>query len=192
MDDLIQAMSVKELETLKETYNDNASIVAILDGYIASKVKEQEQAQIKAKFETGIAKLFAKLPHPEGVHNIYVRWAEVAVEMGEPEAVEVVDSEGHKATEMRTPKVMVFQWVVQVNHTTRLGIGTGAIPGTSKRAITVLKHNPDGADEDCGNFASASKACEALGLTIGSDSATRVLTRDGYYTKPYEGTDYTA
>ncbi len=111
MDELIQAMSIPELQTFKETYKDNQSITTIIDGYI--EVKTRQEAQDKAKEDFGKAiedlatykvetitnkkghtKQVARglPPPPDGVHNVYLAWREVDVEdtSQEPEMVDVV------------------------------------------------------------------------------------------------------
>ena len=115
------------------------------------------------------------------------------VPSGEPEEVEVVQPDNTKVTELRQPMEKQWQWIVELNKgfTVNRGASGKGSSGTSKRAIKVLKRNGLQLD-DKGNYPNASKACEHLGLTIGGDSATRVLARDGYITEPYEGTDYTS
>jgi len=185
-DELINAMSNEDLQGLREKYADNESITTLIDGILQTRIKAQEQLEAKAKFEAGIHKLFAKLPHPEDVYNVYVRWGEVEVIDGEEVETEITNGDGTKTTEMRAPKHKEFQWIVEVNHATQVKSSGTTTPTTSKRAITVFKRNGTNL-EDKGHFASATKACEALGLTIGGDSATRVLARDGYITEPYTG-----
>lgn len=187
MDSLISAMSDEDLAGLKVKYAGNASVETLIDGILATRVKEAEQVKVKEAFGKDIGKLFAKLPHPEDIFNIYARWGEVDVVDGEPEPV-VINGE----TEMRSPTHKEHQWIVEVNYTHRLtASGTPASPTTSKRAITVFKRDGTMLVEK-GHFASASRACEALGLTTGGDSATRVLARDGYITEPYTGAEVTS
>ena len=179
-DELINAMSTEDIEEMKGKYADNASVILLLDGILETRVKEKAQAKAKADFEKGIAKTFEKLPHPEDVHNVYVRWGEVEVATGPEEEVEV---DGEKV--MRTPTTKQYQWIVQVNHSVKLASGASGKGGNgvSKRAIKVFKRNGTQL-EDKGDYPSATKACEALGLIVGGDSATRVLARDGYITEP--------
>lgn len=66
----------------------------------------------------------------------------------------------------------------------------GKTDTTTKRAIVVSKRNGTQL-EAVGNFRSANEACVHLGIATGQDSATRVLQRDGYFTEPYGGTDFT-
>lgn len=208
-DELINAMSDKDIEEMKGKYADNASVILLLDGILATRGKDKAQAKAKQKFEAGIAKLFSSLPHPEDVHNVYVRWAEVEEEVVDEEAEEVevevvktpavLDKDGKIVEEAvvelvkrkPTVAVKVWKWVVQVNKSVTVKPGASGKATTSKRAIKVFKRNGTQL-EDKGNYQSASKACEKLGLTIGGDSATRVLARDGFITEPYEGTDYTS
>lgn len=202
MDALIQAMSIPELETFKKQYSDNESIVKIVDGYIEVKVREDAQAKAKADFTKAIEKLVNKLPHPEDVHNVYLRWAELEVEdrSQEPEMVEVVvtpaevDKDGAIVVDAitepqpRYPMVKTWAWVVELNKGFQIARGVGQ-PTTSKRAISV--HKREGSTlQFVGNFQSASKACEYMKIIIGGDSATRVLARDGYILDPYTGTDF--
>lgn len=198
MDELIKAMSDKDLAELKKKYANNPSVVTLIDGILETRSKEASQVKARQKFTDGIGKTFATLPHPDDIANVYASWREVEVEQGEPEEVEVVvtpavmDKDGKITTpavtspEMRTPTVLVWQWVVEVNKGFKVASGASGEAKTSKRAITVFKREGL-ALNDKGHFASASKACEALGLTIGGDSATRVLTREGYITEAYEG-----
>lgn len=185
--DFINAMSEADIREQLEKYKDNPSVVTLLEGVLEARVREVAEAKAKAKFEKGIANLFKNLPHPEDVHNVYVRWGEVDVPTGEPdEEVEVVNDDGTKTKEMRTPSTKQHQWIVQVNHIVTVSRGSDGKDKVSKRAITIYKREGL-ALENKGNYASASKACEALGLTIGGDSATRVLAREAYIVEPFTG-----
>jgi len=203
MNELIGAMSDNDLAELKVKYSDNPSVTTLIDGILEARQKEAVEHKAKDDFTKGITKLFAKLPHPEDVYNVFARWGEVEVEDTTQEAEEVevvvtpaeVDKDGNITTEAvvekqdRYPTTKAFQWIVEVNHATRVSSTTTGEPKVSKRAITVFKRNGTQLEAK-GNYASASKACEALGLTIGGDSATRVLSRDGYISEPYDGTDF--
>jgi len=212
MDELIKAMSDSDLMELKGKYVDNSSVVTLIDGILETRGKEAEAIKVKVDFERGIAKLLAKLPHPDDVHNIYVRWGEVDVADGELEEVvfdskgvvipmtlliedmtpEQLDELGSYTYETRQPSHKEFQWIVEVNHATKVtGNSTTGVTTASKRAITVYKRNGTQLELK-GHYASASKACEALGLIIGGDSAIRVLARDNYITESYEGVDYSS
>ena len=144
MDDLIQAMSIKELEEFKVTYKDNESASRILDGYIEAKKREEEKEQAKADFEKQIAKLTTKLPHPEDIYNVYLRWAEVDEPTGGTEEVEVVDVEGNKTMEMRTPTTKVYKWVVEVNKGFAVKATGNATTATTRRVKTVYRKGVDG------------------------------------------------
>ena len=191
MDELIAAMSIVELGKFKDQYTDNESITKIVDGYIEVKTKQEAQVKAKADFTKVIAKLINKLPHPEDVHNVYMAWREVEVEDKSKEAEEVTihHEDGEDTTEMRFPKHMEHQWVVELNKGFKVGSTGSSEPTASKRAITLNKRNGQ-ALEFVGNFPSASKACEHLNLNTGGDSATRVLAREGYILDPYTGTDF--
>ena len=190
--ELINAMGNDDLEAMKVKYADNDSVVKLIDGILESRVREVAERKAEVDFERGIARTLTKLPHPEKVHNIYIRWGEVEVPTGEPEEeVEVVAEDGTKSTEMRQPTRKEYQWIPQVNKSVVISRGGDGVTKVSKRAITLYKRNGL-ALEDKGNFPSASKACEKLGLAIGGDSATRVLAREAYILEPYEGTEYTS
>lgn len=202
MDELIAAMSNEDLAELKTKYGDNAGVVTLIDGILETRGKEAEQVKVIEDFESSLDN-FANgkkrngepnLPHPEHIYNIVFRWTTVdeVDTTAEPEEVEIVDGDGNKVKEMRQPTIQVHKWVVETNKgiTVRTGGGSGT-PATSKRAITVFKR--DGTNLELkGHYQSASKACEALGLTIGGDSATRVLARDSFIVEPYDGTDFTS
>ena len=197
-EELGKAMSISELEQLKVMYKDNVSVSSILDGYIANKQSEIAQVKAKEGFQKKIGKLFETLPHPEDIHNVYASWREVEIEdvtqnLSIVEIVDtpaVMDKDGKITTpavvhdEQRYPMISTHQWVIEVNKAMTYKSGSGDASGTPKRAIDVFKHNPEGADTKMGSYPSGTKACEALKLTIGGDSATRVLAREGYYTKP--------
>lgn len=188
MDELVKAMTNEELVTLKEKHPDNEAIIRLVDGILETRKHEEEQEKNKKAFEEKVAKL-AKLPEPpEGIYNIFMRYATVEVPDGEPEVIEV-----NGQPETRQPTREEKQWVVEVNKAFKVQSGTGnnQTTGTSKRAITVNRRNGNQL-ELVGHFASASKACEFLNIPTGGDSATRVLTREGYILDPYEGTDYTS
>lgn len=186
MDELIQAMSIPELVDFKTKYEGNESVTKILDGYIEVKTRQEAQAKAKADFEKAIGKMLGKLPHPDDVHNIYMRWAKHDEPIPDSEAVEVmIDGEAV----MRQPVEEVWGWEVETNKGFSVGRSTTTLTA-SKRAVTVNKRDGQSLVM-VGNFPSASKACEHLGITLGGDSATRVLNREGYILDAYMGTDFT-
>lgn len=219
MEELIKAMSNEELEAIKASHKDNASILTLIDGILEARQREIEQARIAKEFEAKVAKL-AKLPAPPAnVYNLYLSWQQRDFPVGEPEVIHVnekgepdgkpitskvleeyVALEGDKATEyaakhglaMRQGMEKRWTWIVETNKGFTTSKSQASTTTTaSKRAISVYKFN--GSTNDFkGNFPSASKACEHLSIPIGGDSAMRVLAREGYITQPYTGTDYTA
>lgn len=207
MDELIQAMSIPELEDFKTKYEGNESVTKIIDGYIEVKTRQEAQAKAKADFEKAIGKLIGKLPHPEDVHNIYMRWAKHEEAIPDSEVEKVIlrngvvlkelpaDSKaeidaGIIVVEERQPSQEIWGWEVETNKGFSVGKAS-ASPTASKRAITINKRDGQSLVM-VGNFPSASKACEHLGITLGGDSATRVLNREGYILDAYTGTDFTS
>jgi len=204
-DMLLDQLSKDQALAMKEQFAGNETILTILNAHLEKLDKIETQAKAKAQFETQIAKLAAKLPHPEDIHNIYLAWREVEVEdTSQPQVeVDIVDqparldnfgkvvelATSHK--EMRYPSHKVFRWVVETNKGFQVSKSTSTAPQATKRAITVKRIDGDNLIP-VGNFPSASKACEYLKLTIGGDSATRVLAREGYLVQPYTGMDYTS
>lgn len=191
MDNLVNAMSNEDLQNLRAKYPNEDSVTTLIDGILEARAKEEVQAKAKLDFEKGIAKLLAKLPHPDDVHNIYVRWAEVDVEDEGVEAV-VLSPDVCKANDLpegttRIPTHKEFKWVVETNK----GFKPQATKATSKRAITIYKHNPQGADEEIGNFPSYQKAADHLKIVVGGDSAKRAVEGHQYYGLPYAGSDIT-
>lgn len=190
MDLLVQAMSDADLQALLDKYPDNPEIQKLVNGILEVRGKAAEQAKVKAKFESGIAKLFDKLPRPEDIYNVYARWSKVDVPDGEATEVELVDASGNVVTEMRQLSHEEYQWVVEVNHADKLSKGgsSGSASEGNKRAITVLKR--DGlALNKVGSFSNASAACKHLHLMTGGDSAIRVLQRNGYTADTYKPED---
>lgn len=184
----IEAMDEEAIKGQLEKYKDNPSVVTLLNGVLEARIREEAERKAEVDFERAIGKIVAKLPHPEKVHNIYIRWGEVEVPTGEPDEEVVIDGE----PEMRTPTRKEYQWVVQVNKAVSIGRGaSGNGSKVSKRAIMVMKRNGL-ALQPVGNFPSASKACEYLKIPLGGDSGNRVLAREGYITEAYEGNEYTS
>ena len=219
MEELIQAMSIPELEVFKTTYKDNESVCKVIDGYIEVKVATEVQAKAQEAFGKAIGKMVDKLPHPDNVHNVYLAWQEVEEEDTTQEADSIVVfnkdgtplgcevealsddqkkelDKGDLVLECRYPLVKLHKWIVTLNKgfvVNRSGSGNGGVT-SSKRGITVSKRgeaNPSQL-ELVGNFPNASKACEHLKLLLGGDSGTRVLQREGLFLEPYEGTEYTS
>jgi hypothetical protein len=192
MDELYRAMTSEDLNELKRKYADNPNVVTLIDGILQAREVEEATAKIAKEFEVKIAKL-ARLPEPpEGIHNVYLRWAKVdePIQGSEAMEVEVTQPDGSKVMEMRQPTTEVWRWVVELNkafQVTRQTATNGV--KTSKRAITVNKRNGSTL-EPVGNFTSATKACTYLKLPIGADSAMRVLTRNSYIVDQYDGTEF--
>jgi len=182
MEELINAMSDEDLVALKAKYASNESITKLIDGILQTRQVETAKAKVKSDFEAKVLKL-AKLPTPpEGVHNLYLRWAEVDEPTGEPEEVEV---DGVKV--MRQPTTKVWKWVVEVNKGFQV-TRTSTTAKVAKRSISVSKREGNNL-VPVGNFTNATKACEHLKLIVGGDSAIRVLQRDGYIIDQYAGDD---
>lgn len=202
MEALIGELSDKDLEDMKAKFTDKPSTVLMIDGILESRKAEANKAKILDQFGKALEKTFAKLPHPETVHNVFARWGETDMvdESAEAEDTEIIDTpailngDGQIITpatfhnERRRPTIKVMAWVVTVNYAQKVVAGTtgNATPKASKRSIKVLKR--DGLQlVDKGIYPSASKACEAFGLPLGGDSGTRVLAREGYIVEPHEG-----
>ena len=107
--ELIKVMSDEALLKLKSDNDGNESISRLVDGILEGRVREVAQAKAMAGFETGITKLFAKLPHPEDIHNVYVRWGEVDIPDGDGEEIQVTGPDGSVTTEVRQPTRKEFQ-----------------------------------------------------------------------------------
>lgn len=194
--DLLDVMSVDELVQFKAAYPNNESLAKIVDGYIEVKRAEEARVEAKAKFETGIAKMVAKLPHPDDIYNVYLRWAEVEEAVGEPEVVEVplmntetgrqvVGEEGKlmTTTEMRQPTTKVWKWVVETNKAFPVvGKATsgGSGNGSPKRAITVKRLEPDNTVTVLGTFDSGADFCRTHGIDYTNNSPIRALKSAGY------------
>ncbi|KKL92568.1 hypothetical protein LCGC14_1883390 [marine sediment metagenome] len=205
MDELIQAMSDQDLIDFKAKNPTNESLNTLIDGILAKRESDVVAVKLLDKFTKEVDKLIAKLPHPETVHNVYIRWAECEVtdEAAEAVEVEIVDEpaklgdDGTTATpavahmESRKPTHKVHQWVVDLNKGFNVGTGNKATPTATKRGITLNKRNGNTL-EFAGNFPSAAVGCKHLSIDKGSDSAVRVLQREGYIIDAYTGTDYTA
>ncbi len=206
--ELINVMSNDDLLAMKAKYPGNVSIATLIDGILATRKAEAEAIQVKDNFIAAVDKLLVVkefkagkttvttgLPKPPtDVHNLYLVWREVETPTGPEVSTEVTKQDGTKVVEMRQPVEKSYKWVAEVNKGFQVGRTTttasGDNPTTSKRAITVNKRDGQ-VLKFVGNFPSASKACEFLKLDTGGDSATRVLTREGYFLDAYTGTDYT-
>lgn len=203
--ELTKTMTMAELIKLGKQYPSNKSVQELVQGILAARKVEEEARQAEADFTVKVMEL-AKLPKPpDSIHNIHLRWGEVEEsDMSQPEVeVEVITTpatygaDGKIITvaimgkEMRHPMRKVIKWIVETNKGFQVGkTAEAGTPMISKRAITVNKRNGN-ILAFVGNFPSASKAAEYLKLTLVGDSATRVLTREGYIIDAYTGTDYT-
>jgi len=117
MDNLYAELPNDELEALKAKYPDNASITSLIDGILEARGKEEEATKIRDTFSKKVAKLASLPDPPEGVYNVYLRWAEVEDDSVEPVEVKLPDEK----TEMRLPKV--WKWVVEINHADKVVTG---------------------------------------------------------------------
>ena len=191
-------LSDEQIEAGLTEYKNVTSIITLLEGIKQVRKANRQQAmeamialaeteKVKVEFASKVAKL-AKLPAPpEGIVNVYLAWADIP-DTTKPEEVEVVKDDGSKVMETRYPTIK--GWKVETNRgfqVSKSGQGKGI---TTKRAIVVSKRVGNTL-ELVGNFKSASQACEYLKLPIGADSASRVLQREGYFSEPYTGLDFT-
>ena len=139
MQEFIDAMSDEDIAESLVKYANNESVVKLLSGILEARVKGREEVKVKLDFEKGITKLFAKLPHPEDIHNVYVRWGEVEVVDGEPEELseDVCKAKGLEAGTMRAPSHKEYQWIVLVNHaiSVRQGASTTDTTKAGKRKV---------------------------------------------------------
>lgn len=177
MDALVQAMTKSEVLEALKLYKGNARLEPMLKTALQDiEAREQTEANIKA-FSDKVAKL-AKLPvPPSDVHNIILYWKEVEVSDGKPQDV-VIDGKH----EMREGIIKQWQWEVTTNHACYepSKAKSSTTPKTAKLAIRVYKRNGSTLDV-IGEYANATKACEALKLVLNGDSGTRVLQRNGYF-----------
>lgn len=210
---LVSTMSDSDLKAWKDKNKDNKSVQDVIDGILKTREYEATQATMKAEFEAKVSELFTELPHPDGIYNVYAGWKEVEVNVGEPkivyftsdghvpyippgnmkpETLQAKISGGEIIPEERYEKSKVWQWVVEVNKAHNIKSGASGKTTTRKNAITVRRLVSDDKPlETVGNYRSASEACKALSIAVGGDSAVRALTREGFLTFPYDGSDFT-
>lgn len=210
-------MSDDKIKTEIEAYKDNPAVVELLQTELDRRVNERAQVVIMETFTKEVTKLFAKLPRPESIHNVYARWIDVEVK-GIAELVRIggevtdIERETYNAQkddtereaylvaggmELRQPSVMVPQWKVETEH--RCGVGSSASSGAPKTTarklgVTVSKRAEAGSSqlELVGNFKSCEACVQHLGLDSGGDSANRFLGREGYFVEVYNGVDFTS
>ena len=183
MENFFEELSLEEITNLEELYKDNPGALQLVEAAKEMRLEEDKRDRIKAEFKLKVAKL-AKLPAPpEGIHNISLRWASSSEPTGEEDVEVEVMVEGLKVKEMRTPMKEVWGWVVETNKTT-----TRAAGQTSKgvRAVTISKREGNQLTP-VESFSTAREACKYLKLEVGADSATRVLTTNGYLVDKFEG-----
>ncbi len=182
--DLVNAMSDKQLEAFKKQYAGNEKVTVYIEAILAGRTKEAEEAKVKDAFEAKVLELVNLPKPPETIHNIYMAWRETD-DTTKPEEVEVA---GVKS--IRYPKI--WKWVTEVNHATdKVSKGEGsATTSAGKRAITVYKRNGTSLMA-IGNFHTGSSACDHLKLDYAGTSAVRVLRDGGYIVETYTGTSFT-
>ena len=204
--DMFRSLSDAQLAEAKVKYSSLPSVMQLLEGI--EMVREGERAKAsealedlvkteadKAEFEVQLANLVNLPEPPEGVYNVVCRWALVEVEdLEHGEEIEVVDENGEKATEFRSPKISARRWIVEVNKPTgsssnRVGVDQDKKQGTSN-AVAVWKVD-SATPQLIGNFHSGADACRYLHILAGKDSANLALARNGYAPTAYEGNDFT-
>lgn len=178
--ELINAMSDKDLEKFAKQYAGNEKITTYIDQIIKVRQAEAEAVKVKTEFEAKV-KALANLPKPpEGILNVFLAWREVD-DTTKPEIVTLPD----KTTVTRFPKV--WSWIVETNHADKVGRETGSTDkaGATKRAITVYQR--DGTKlVFVGNYSAGSKACVDLKVDAGEGSANLALSKAGYIVTAYD------
>ena len=154
--------------------------------------KQIEEEQAREGRKATIAKIAKALEKvwTDDLGNILITREDVD-DLEHGEEVEVETNAG-KVKEMRYPKVksLVVRTNIFWTETKAGNLNKSTKSEATKRAITVSKRNGNQL-ELVGHFRSANEVCDHLGVIVGKDSATRVLQREGLFTEPYEGTDYT-
>jgi hypothetical protein len=178
--------SNESLMALREQNKDSESVVTLVDSILKAREVEELANIGKLEFVASVADLINLPAPPQGVYNLFLAWQEVEIPVGEPEEVEVSDGKNKKHMETRQATEKVMQWVITTNHACKVGKTTSGEKAAPKRSITVYKR--EGLNlEPVGNFDNGKNACEHLNLTVGGDSALRVLAREGYIVEPYNG-----
>ena len=195
MDELIRALSNEDLEAMKAKYPANTSLLAQINAVLSGRKAEAEQAIALEQFKQAVLMLTqptvlytskdktAKaistgLPDaPAGIHNLYISWADVTINDGEPVEVEL---NGVKT--LKQASHVVKQWVVEVNKANvgTAKAGTGTTTRTTKRAIDVYKRE-GAALKFVGTFASGQAACDMFKIQVNGDNAKRKLISFGYF-----------
>jgi hypothetical protein len=187
---LVGIMTNEQLGAYKTAFPNNAEVAKLVDGIIAGRLAEANKAKIKIEFEAKVSKL-AKLPQPpDGIHNVYMAWAEVEVDDTSKAQAEV---EVAGVKESRYPKIKVWQWVITTNKafSDKPKEKTDKEVKVGKLAIHVMKMNKATmVMESIGKYANGALACRKLGVDAGVGSGNLALTKAGYYVVTgYEGTD---
>jgi hypothetical protein len=208
MQAIVGALSLEQLNTLKAQSAGNISLVTLIDGVLEARKAEQANIKLEEIFKAKLVKL-ASLPQPPStIHNVYLAWAQVEEPTGEPDvmvdvvktpAVYKANDKGEQvlvtasvmAKEARTPKHLIWKWIVETNKgfmPSKTDKSSNQASVTTKRAITV-KRVTGTTVEIIGNFSSGSKACEHLKINPNKGSANLALRNSGYIVESYEGTD---
>lgn len=183
--ELMSALPIAELETLKEKFKDNEAVQQAIAGHLEARAKVEAEAKVLTDFEAEVGKLVNLPPPPEGVFNLYLAYGEVEVIniKAKAEAVEVTNEAGEVVKEMRKPMMVVKQWLKpQINKPTTIKTVGNTDAKTTKRGGTL--YQIDGLNlKVVGDFTNATEACNHEKLAIGGDSAMRVLQRHSYLYK---------
>lgn len=184
--ELIAAMTDKQLLGYKAQFKGNAKVEAYIDDILAGRVKVAEEAKVKAEFEAKIKGL-ANLPTPPaGILNVHLAWKQADDLTAKPEIVKL---EG-KADEARYPKV--WQWVVSTNHAEQVARGAGGTTSNGVRKLAIHVDKRDGTSlTPVGNFRSGAEACKHLDIDQGAGSANMALLKAGYVYEAYNGQEFT-
>lgn len=178
-DELVVAMTVEELLAFKELHAGNETIVRIVDGAIAIKQEQEEEAKRWIPFHELADETLGTLPDytpnwrlTDPCQTITIFTIEVD---DISKVMEEVEVNGEKV--MRYPKTL--QRVVRMGGTPVTQV-TAKTPSAAKGG-ECYKRNKDGADTHIGHFATCSEACKQVGVEEGKGSACKALETSGYY-----------
>ncbi len=206
------AVSQSASDELRKRYAKHPSIITSLDeaDKQAKSMGDAMQARLdanlkveeeKSKRSEALTKMASKIPAPKEGEATWLHFkfddmddtSKPQTEVTTVVTPSVTDKDGKVTTpavtktEMRYPIIKGWHEAPFIT-TTNTTKAKGA-DGSRKLAITVRKVEGD-AVKVVGNFRTGVEVCKHLGIDPAAGSANLALTKNGYVTTPYEGTDF--
>jgi hypothetical protein len=193
---ILDLFTDEQLNAVLVANKDNADVVALINGRREAKARELAQAKEMDSFKQYLADLQVLPPPPQGVLNVYASVVKATRPLTKAERKDIkatlpaITEAELDARIVELDGYVWSDWTINKAMTTTKSSASGSTTTKSRKlAITITKR--DGMTlTPIGNFRTSKEACDYLQLTIGKDSARRVLEAHSYLVDDYDGADF--